>query len=105
MGPRCLSSEDCMRSFDQINADRERLRARRSQISQDLDLANAMPDQDAGTRERVDNLSRGLDRIDAEIETLDGEWSDAMRDYAQAYPDRLISGDGGAPHPLDKYNN
>ena len=31
-----------------------------------------MPDQDAGTRERVDNLSRGLDRIDAEIETLDG---------------------------------
>jgi HK97 family phage major capsid protein len=90
-----------MRWLNDIQRDRDRVRERRSRITQDIDLAQLASERgevsDAGAAERLENLNRGLENADSELERLDSEYTDCLRQAARN-PEALVPGDGNVPY-------
>jgi HK97 family phage major capsid protein len=86
-----------VRTLREITTDRDALKTRRETITRDLEALDRLAGDEplkGGPLERWENLRTGAERIDADIERLDDEYRDNLREGVETGRYSTESGDG-----------
>jgi HK97 family phage major capsid protein len=89
-----------MRTIREINEDRKSARERRDRMksqAEELHRAAAGDELTGGSAERFENLTRGLAKVDGEIERLDDEWREVFGAQYANDPAKQESGHNEGP--------
>jgi HK97 family phage major capsid protein len=83
-----------VRTFTDINVERDRLRSRKSDLFTQAEAIASRDDPSPGQLERASRLAQGIEKLNAELDELDGEYRDVMRTMVDD-PTRLEMADEG----------